>query len=110
MLTDSIKAKQEGWVQTIVLGARQVDGKLTESLVGENEGITAIDTNNFRLRQLQDKFDLRTIQQQDSSVYITQSRCRRHRYAGCSSYAKANEMTYSLFNTLSRIANIRLRE
>ena len=49
-------------MKIIILGAGQVGGTLAENLVGENNDITIVDTNSDRLRQLQDKFDLRVVQ------------------------------------------------
>ena len=48
-------------MKIIILGAGQVGGTLAENLVDENNDITVVDTNPDRLRQLQDKFDLRVI-------------------------------------------------
>ena len=49
-------------MKIIILGAGQVGGTLAENLVGENNDITVVDTDSGRLRQLQDKFDLRVVQ------------------------------------------------
>ena len=49
-------------MKIIILGAGQVGGTLAENLVGENNDITVVDTDPDRLRQLQDKFDLRVVQ------------------------------------------------
>lgn len=48
-------------MKIIILGAGQVGGTLAENLVGENNDITVVDTDATRLRQLQDKFDLRVV-------------------------------------------------
>ncbi|WP_213927892.1 NAD-binding protein, partial [Serratia marcescens] len=48
-------------MKIIILGAGQVGGTLAENLVGENNDITVVDTDSGRLRQLQDKFDLRVV-------------------------------------------------
>ena len=48
-------------MKIIILGAGQVGGTLAENLVGENNDITLIDTNLERLREMQDKYDLRII-------------------------------------------------
>ena len=47
-------------MKIIIVGAGQVGGTLAENLVGENNDITLIDTDAERLRELQDKYDLRT--------------------------------------------------
>ena len=48
-------------MKIIIVGAGQVGGTLAENLVGENNEITLVDTNVERLRELQDKYDLRVI-------------------------------------------------
>ena len=48
-------------MKIIILGAGQVGGTLAENLVGENNEITLIDNNAERLRELQDKYDLRVV-------------------------------------------------
>ena len=48
-------------MKIIILGAGQVGGTLAENLAGENNDITIVDTDSDRLRELQDKFDLRAI-------------------------------------------------
>ena len=55
-------------MKIIILGAGQVGGTLAENLVGENNDITLVDTNGDRLRSLQDKFDLRVVQDRKSVV------------------------------------------
>ncbi|MGP1932286.1 MAG: NAD-binding protein, partial [Arsenophonus sp. ET-DL12-MAG3] len=48
-------------MKIIILGAGQVGGTLAENLVDEKNDITVVDTNTERLRQLQDKLDLRVV-------------------------------------------------
>lgn len=48
-------------MKIIILGAGQVGGTLAENLVGENNDITIVDNNADRLRELQDKYDLRVV-------------------------------------------------
>lgn len=45
----------------LILGAGRVGQSVAESLVGENNDITLIDTDPQRLRQLQDRLDLRGV-------------------------------------------------
>lgn len=45
----------------IILGAGRVGRSVAESLVSEKNDITVIDTNCARLRQLQDRLDLRGV-------------------------------------------------
>ena len=55
-------------MKIIILGAGQVGGTLAENLVGENNDITVVDTDSGRLRQLQDKFDLRVVRGHGSTL------------------------------------------
>ncbi|MCP5181257.1 MAG: Trk system potassium transporter TrkA [Pseudomonadales bacterium] len=48
-------------MRIIILGAGQVGGTLAEHLAGEANEITIVDRDRDRLRQLQDRLDLRTV-------------------------------------------------
>ena len=48
-------------MKIIILGAGQVGASVAESLVSEANDIHVIDTDRVRLRQLQDRLDLRTV-------------------------------------------------
>ena len=48
-------------LRIIILGAGQVGSSVAESLVSEANDITIVDTNPERLRQLQDRLDLRVV-------------------------------------------------
>lgn len=48
-------------MQILILGAGQVGSTVVESLVGENNDITVVDTDVEKLRLRQDRFDLRTL-------------------------------------------------
>lgn len=48
-------------MRIIILGAGQVGGTLAEHLAGEDNDITVVDHDSRRLRELQDRLDLRTI-------------------------------------------------
>lgn len=48
-------------MKIIILGAGQVGGTLAENLVNENNDITIVDSNSDRLRELQDRLDIRTV-------------------------------------------------
>jgi trk system potassium uptake protein TrkA len=48
-------------VKILILGAGQVGSTVAESLVGEANDITVVDTDADKLRALQDRFDLRTL-------------------------------------------------
>ncbi|WP_151703588.1 Trk system potassium transporter TrkA [Nitrincola alkalilacustris] len=49
-------------MRIIILGAGQVGGTLAENLAGESNDITIIDTQAARLRELQDRLDIRTLE------------------------------------------------
>ncbi len=100
-------------MKIIILGAGQVGGTLAENLVGENNDITVVDTDSTRLRQLQDKFDLRVVQghgshprilreagAEDADMLVAVTSSDETNMIAC-------QIAYSLFNTPNRIARIR---
>lgn len=100
-------------MKIIILGAGQVGGTLAENLVGENNDITVVDTDTGRLRQLQDKFDLRVVQghgshprvlreagAEDADMLVAVTNSDETNMVAC-------QIAYSLFNTPNRIARIR---
>ncbi|WP_304163209.1 Trk system potassium transporter TrkA [Lonsdalea britannica] len=100
-------------MKIIILGAGQVGGTLAENLSGENNDITVVDTDMTRLRQLQDKFDLRVV-----TGYASHPRILREAGAedadmlvAVTSSDETNmvacQVAYSLFHTPNRIARIR---
>ena len=48
-------------MKILILGAGQVGSTLAENLVSEQNDITVIDLNAAKLKDLQDRFDLRTV-------------------------------------------------
>lgn len=103
-------------MKIIILGAGQVGGTLAENLVSENNDITIVDTNSDRLRQLQDKFDLRVVQghgshprvlreagADDADMLVAVTSSDETNMVAC-------QVAYSLFNTPNRIARIRSTE
>ncbi|WP_174889338.1 Trk system potassium transporter TrkA [Candidatus Williamhamiltonella defendens] len=103
-------------MKIIILGAGQVGVTLAENLASENNDITVVDIDVNRLRELQDKLDLRVIQGQGSYPRIL-------REAGAQNAdmliavtnsdeinMMACQVAYSLFNTPNRIARIRSTE
>ncbi|KGD79597.1 potassium transporter peripheral membrane component [Tatumella morbirosei] len=103
-------------MKIIILGAGQVGGTLAENLVGENNDITVVDTDPGRLRQLQDKFDLRVVNGQashprvlreagaeDADMLVAVTSSDETNMVAC-------QIAYSLFNTPNRIARIRAAE
>lgn len=100
-------------MKIIILGAGQVGGTLAENLVGESNDITVVDTDALRLRQLQDKFDLRVVQGHgshprvlreagagDADMLVAVTSSDETNMVAC-------QVAYSLFNTPNRIARIR---
>lgn len=103
-------------MKIIILGAGQVGGSLAENLVGENNDITIVDTNSVRLRQLQDKFDLKVVAgsgshpkvlheagADDADMLIAVTNSDETNMVAC-------QVAYSLFKTPNRIARIRAAE
>ena len=103
-------------MKIIILGAGQVGGTLAENLVDENNDITVVDTNPDRLRQLQDKFDLRVINgagshprvlreagAEDADMLVAVTNSDETNMIAC-------QVAYTLFNTPNKIARIRSSE
>ncbi|MGL4826971.1 MAG: Trk system potassium transporter TrkA [Vibrionaceae bacterium] len=100
-------------MKIIILGAGQVGGTLAENLVGENNDITVVDSNIERLRELQDKCDLRVVQgyashpsvlqeagAQDADMLVAVTNSDETNMIAC-------QIAFTLFNTPNRIARIR---
>jgi trk system potassium uptake protein TrkA len=100
-------------VKILILGAGQVGSTVAESLVGEANDITVVDSDPEKLRQLQDRLDLRTlvgnaahpstleqagIADTDMLLAVTQS--DEVNLVAC-------KLAASLYNTPTRIARIR---
>lgn len=103
-------------MKIIILGAGQVGTTLAENLVGEDNDITLVDNNETRLASLQDKHDLRVLNGAASSPKVL-------REAGAADadllVAVTNsdeinmvacQVSYTLFNTPTKIARIRNAE
>lgn len=100
-------------MKIIIIGAGQVGGTLAENLVGENNDITVIDRDGNRLRNLQDKFDLRVVEghganpdvlreagAQDADMLVAVTNNDETNMIAC-------QVAYTLFNTPNKIARIR---
>ncbi len=100
-------------MKIIILGAGQVGGTLAENLVGEKNDITVVDNDFNRLRQLQDKFDLRVVHghgshpcvlreagAEDADMLVVVTNSDETNMVAC-------QIAYSLFHTPNRIARIR---
>ncbi|MGP1930637.1 MAG: Trk system potassium transporter TrkA [Arsenophonus sp. ET-YP4-MAG3] len=103
-------------MKIIILGAGQVGGTLAENLINENNDITIIDINTERLRQLQDKLDLRVVNghcsypmilkeagAEDADMLIAVTNSDETNMIAC-------QIAYSIFNTPYKIARIRASE
>lgn len=102
-------------MRIIILGAGQVGGTLAQSLAHEENDITLVDVDSRRLRDLQHRLDIKTvegcashpstlidagIQQADMLIAVTDS--DEINMMGC-------QIAYSLFRTPNKIARIRSR-
>ena len=100
-------------MKIVILGAGQVGSTVAESLVSEANDITVVDTDAARLRNLQDRLDLRTvpgsaahpsvlteagIEDADMVIAVTQSD---------ETNLLACKLAQQLFNVPTRIARIR---
>ncbi|CAH0532272.1 Trk system potassium uptake protein TrkA [Vibrio stylophorae] len=103
-------------MKIIILGAGQVGGTLAENLVGENNDITIVDKDPERLRELQDKYDLRVV-----NGYASHPRTLEEAGAGDADMLVAVtnsdetnmiacQVAFTLFNTPNRVARIRSPE
>lgn len=100
-------------MKIIIVGAGQVGGTLAENLVGERNEITLVDINSEKLRELQDKLDLKVVTGQgfhpdvlenagieDAQMIIAVTNDDATNMIAC-------QIAYSLFNTPRKIARIR---
>ncbi|MCP0913847.1 MULTISPECIES: Trk system potassium transporter TrkA [Legionella] len=100
-------------MRIVILGAGQVGGTLAYNLVHEDNDITLVDINGERLRDLQHRLDIKTVQgsashpnvlieagieQADMLIAVTDS--DEINMMGC-------QIAYSLFRTPNKIARIR---
>lgn len=100
-------------MKIIILGAGQVGRTLAENLVNENNDITVVDHDGERLRELQDKFDLRVVNGYAShpSVLNEAGAVDADMLIAVTNNDETNMMAcqiaFSLFNTPNRVARIR---
>lgn len=100
-------------MKIIILGAGQVGGSLAEHLANEANHITVIDTNTARLRELQDRLDLRTLEgkasypsvleqagAQDADMLIAVTNSDEVNMIAC-------QIARALFNVPTKIARVR---
>ncbi len=100
-------------MKILILGAGQVGSTVAESLVGEDNDITVVDTDVEKLRQLQDRLDLRTLAGNaahpstlekagivDTDMLLAVTQSDEVNMVAC-------KLASSLYNTPTRIARIR---
>lgn len=100
-------------MRIIILGAGQVGTGMAHSLSREDNDITIVDTDGERLRQLQEKLDVRTVQGhaahpqtliragiEDADLLIALTNSDETNMVAC-------QVAYSLFNTPMKVARVR---
>ena len=100
-------------MKILILGAGQVGSTVAESLVGEANDITVVDSDGDKLRQLQERLDLRTLvgnaahpsvlEQagiRDTDILLAVTQSDEVNLVAC-------KLAASLYNTPTRIARIR---
>ncbi|WP_111498422.1 MULTISPECIES: Trk system potassium transporter TrkA [Marinobacter] len=100
-------------MKIIILGAGQVGGTLAENLANEANDITVIDSDSSRLRELQDRLDIRTVQgrgsypsvlrqagAEDADMLIAVTNSDETNMVAC-------QVAYSLFKTPTKISRVR---
>ncbi len=100
-------------MKILILGAGQVGSTVAESLVGEANDITVVDTDGEKLRELQDRLDLRTLKGNaahpsileqagiaDTDILLAVTQSDEVNMVAC-------KLAASLYNTPTRIARIR---
>ncbi|MFT6903396.1 MAG: trk system potassium uptake protein TrkA [Oleiphilaceae bacterium] len=105
--------KQIKFMKIIIIGAGQVGGTLAENLAGEENDITVIDHDAARLRELQDRLDIRTVYGQgshpdilaqagaeDADMLIAVANSDEVNLAAC-------QVAYTLFQTPTKICRVR---
>ncbi|MEQ1557038.1 MAG: Trk system potassium transporter TrkA, partial [Gallionella sp.] len=103
-------------MKILILGAGQVGSSVAESLVGEANDITVVDSDSLKLQQLQDRLDLRTLTGNashpavlenagiaDSDMLLAVTQSDEVNMLAC-------KLAASLYNTPTRIARIRASE
>ena len=102
-------------MKIIILGAGEVGGNLAQNLASEASDITLVDTNTDRLRELQDRFDIRTVNgmgahpdvlrqagAEDADLLIAVTSSDEVNMVAC-------QVAHTLFRTPTKIARVRSR-
>jgi len=100
-------------MKIIILGAGQVGGNLAQALAKEDSDITVVDIDNHRLRELQDRLDIRTVRgmgshpdvlrhagAEDADMIIAVTNSDEVNMVAC-------QVAYTIFQTPTKIARIR---
>lgn len=100
-------------MKIIILGAGEVGGNLAQNLTLESGDITVVDTDGDRLRELQDRVDIRTVRglashpdilkqagAEDADMLIAVTNSDEVNMVAC-------QVAYTVFNTPTKIARIR---
>jgi trk system potassium uptake protein len=100
-------------MKILILGAGQVGTSVAANLVSEANDITVVDTEGARLRELADRFDLRTVQghgahpdvlrragAEDADMIIAVTNSDETNMIAC-------QVAYTLFHTPTKIARVR---
>src|SRR6056297_234809 len=100
-------------MQIIILGAGQVGSGMARSLSREENDITVVDVDADRLRELQEKLDIRTVAGhaahpktliragiEDAELLIALTNSDETNMIAC-------QVAYSLFNTPTKVARVR---
>ncbi len=100
-------------MKIIILGAGQVGGTLAENLASEENDITVVDTDGERLRELQDRLDIRTVHgmasfpsvlkqagADDADMLVAVTNTDEVNMVAC-------QIAYTMFRTPTKIARIR---
>ncbi len=100
-------------MKIIILGAGQVGGTLAENLANEENDITIVDSNSARLRDLQEKLDIRTVHgmasfpsalkqagADDADMLVAVTNSDEVNMVAC-------QIAYTMFQTPTKIARIR---
>ncbi len=103
-------------MKIVIIGAGQVGGTLAENLASEANDITLIDLDGARLRELQDRLDIRTVAGmgchpdvlvsagiEDADMLVAVTRSDEVNIVAC-------QVAHSLFRTPTKIARVRAND
>lgn len=103
-------------MKIIILGAGQVGGALAEHLATEQNDVTVVDNDADRLRDLQERLDIRTILGQAShpDVLLSAGAKQADLFVAVTNSDECNmvacQVAHLLFNTPNKIARIRAQQ